>query len=128
MRHAAQVVGQAERCILDLSLFRNPFQKLFVHGIDHAQPGSTDGMAKAFQSAVHLAGDLAVKIVESVHDVLYDPTFGRQVQVLHGNHLGDGKAVVHFAHADILARVFDAGLFIGIGRGNACGHEVGAVP
>ena len=85
-------------------------------------------MTEAFQSSVHLAGDSSVDIIESLHDILGCLTPFRNMQVLHGNHLGDGKTVVHFAHADLLSGILDAGFRIGVGGGNAGGHEMGAVP
>ena len=85
-------------------------------------------MAEALEAAVDLAGDLAVGVVEAVEHVLPALAGLGDVQVLHGHQLGDREAVVHLEHRDLVARVLDAGLFIGLLRGDAGGVEVAAVP
>ena len=86
-------------------------------------------MAEAFQAAVDLGGNpAAFQIVKTVHDILDGPAPFRDVQVLVGDHLGDGEAVVEFHHADLLAGVFYPGFPIGPQAAFVRGHKVIAVP
>ena len=85
-------------------------------------------MAEAFQSAVDLARDLSIGIVEALKHVLHCSSLGRDVEVLQGHEFGDGKAVVTFDKADLLARSVDAGLAIGASSRDAGCGKVAAIP
>ena len=85
-------------------------------------------MAEALESAVDLAGHLAVGVVEAVEHVLDGAALGRDVQILHGDELRHREAVVHLDQAQLVAGLVDAGLRIGALGGDAGGGEVAAVP
>ena len=46
-------------------------------------------------------------------DVVLDPAALAESQVFHDGELSDGEAVMYLGDADLLARVFDAGLPVG---------------
>ena len=70
MREATQVVGHAEHWVLLPLPLISTAVHLQVHLIDHAQARGPDGMAKALQATIDLAGHLAIGVIEAVHDVL----------------------------------------------------------
>src|SRR5690606_26952676 len=124
MRQAAEIVGQAERRrLLPLALAGTALH-LQIELVEHAQAGGTDRMAEAFQPAVDLAGQAAVAVVETVHDVAPRLTLAGDEKVLHRHQLGDREAVVHLDQRKLLARRGDARLVIGTARGRAGGSEV----
>ena len=69
-------------------------------------------MAEALQAPVDLTRDLAVGVIEAIHDVLDRAAFRRDVEILHRDEFSDGEAVVHLEHADLVPRLVDPGLFI----------------
>src|SRR3546814_1885842 len=83
-----------------------------LHFVEHANAARTDGMAKALQAAVDLAGQLAIGVVEAVQYVADRAAFRRDEQILGCDEFGDGEAVVHLQHADLFARIAHTGLFI----------------
>src|SRR5689334_15877241 len=87
LREAAEVVRQAEYGLLFALALAGAALHLQVHLVDHAQARGADGVAEALEAAVDLAGHLAVRVVETVEDVLDGTPFGRDVQVLHGDKL-----------------------------------------
>src|SRR5579862_8052506 len=66
---AAQIVRHADPGRFELAR-AGAALKLQVHLVEHAQARGADGMTEAFQAAVDLARQLAVGVVEAVHDVL----------------------------------------------------------
>src|SRR5688572_3121140 len=85
-------------------------------------------MTEALETAVDLAGDLAVGVVEAVEHVAPALAGLGDVQVFHGHELGDREAVMDLEHRDFVARALYAGLFIGLLRSDARGVEVAAIP
>src|SRR5450755_402465 len=102
-RGAAQIVGHADARVLQLTRAGAALE-LQVHLVEHAQARGADRMAEAFQPTVDLAGDLAVGIVEAVEHVFPALAGFGDVQVFHGDELGDREAVVHLEHRDLVAR------------------------
>ena len=73
-------------------------------------------MAEALQAAVGVDRLVAVQVEAAVHRVLPGLAARREPEVLHQNQLGRREAVVDFGHADLLARILDARLNVGVPR------------
>src|SRR5215472_10656257 len=94
MREPAQIVHEAAHRLL-LALPRaGASLHLQIDLVDHAQARCADGMAEAFEPAIDLAWHLAVGVVEAVEHVFDGAAFGRDIEILHGDQLGDGEAVM----------------------------------
>ncbi|MCG5239410.1 hypothetical protein FHS63_003678 [Azospirillum doebereinerae] len=85
-------------------------------------------MAEAFQPAVDLAGQRAVRVEHPVEHVAHRTALARQTEILHRHQFGDGEAVVHLGQAEVAARIGDAGLGVSTLGGDAGGHDMAAVP
>ena len=111
-RFSALVVGQPEPRVLYLARAGLALE-LLVDLVQHPQAGRTDGVPEALQTAVGVHGQLALQRERAGLDVFLDLAPRAELQVFHDGELGDGEAVMHLGHADLLARVLDAGLLVG---------------
>ncbi len=112
MWKATEIVRKPDRGRLPALTVAGAALHLQIKLIDHAQAGSPDRMAKAFEAAVDLAGEGSVSIVEAVKHVIYRRALLRDVQILHGDEFGHRKTVVDFDKVERLPRLFDAGFLI----------------
>ncbi|MNG29944.1 hypothetical protein D3C84_1154560 [compost metagenome] len=85
-------------------------------------------MAKALQPAIDLARNLAVRIELTVEYITPGLSVFGDTQILHGDQFGDGEAVVHLQHAELLARVIDTRLLVSGFGCQARIEHVAAVP
>src|SRR5215471_2980779 len=83
-RRAAEIVGHGDLGVLELA-GAGAALELQVHLVEHPEARGADRMAEAFQAAVDLAGNLAVRIVEAVEHVLPAVAGLGDVQVFHGD-------------------------------------------
>ena len=74
-------------------------------------------MTEAFETAVDLARQLAVRVVETVHDIAPPLAFAADVEVFHRHEFGNGETVVHFGEAHLFARIGNARLGVGVAGG-----------
>lgn len=72
---ATEVMGHAQHWVLLALSFSGSAIHLQVHLVDHSQARGADGMSKAFQAAIDLAGHFAVGIIKTVHDVFDSGAF-----------------------------------------------------
>src|SRR5260370_8122009 len=73
-------------------------------------------MAERLEAAVGIHRQLALEIEESVHHVLPCGPARTEAEILVEHQLGRSEAIVHFGHADLLARIRDARLRVRVLR------------
>ena len=128
MWETAEIVGHPEDRLFFSLTITGASLHLQIHLVNHPKAGGANWMAETFKTAVNLAGDLAIRVIEPVHHVIDRSPLVGDIEILHRHQLGDGKAVMNFKHADLFAWLGDASFLIGTVRRRPGSDKVAAVP
>src|SRR5690606_2121954 len=85
--------------------------------VDHAHARRAGRVAEALETPVGVDGQLAAELEGAARDVLPGRSLLAEAQVLVREQLGEREAVVELRDLDLAARVVDARLAVGVGRG-----------
>ncbi len=85
-------------------------------------------MTEAFQAAINLARDFAVRVIEAVHHIIDRSPLVRDIEILHRHQFGNGETVMNFKHADLFTWLGNASFLIGTVRRRPGGYKMAAVP
>ncbi len=88
----------------------------------HAEAGRADGVPEALEAPVGVHRELAVELERAGELLLPGATPLAEAEILHQHELGRRETVVHLRHRQLGARVGDAGLAVGLLRGE---HHLG---
>ena len=119
-------MGQSQFCLLDLPCPSLALE-LLIDLVQHAQPTGTDGVTKRFEAAISIDRELAFKREDTIVDGRSGLTFLDKAKVFINQQLGDGEAIMHFCQADLLKRLGNPSLLVGLLRGTHSFREVDEV-
>ena len=105
----------AERPVVaDPALLRRLAAQLQPALEHHPQAGRADRVAEALEPAVGVDRQVAVEVVRAGEHLLPRGAALGEAEVLHQHELGRREAVVHLGHRELVARVGDPGLRVGV--------------
>src|SRR5262249_26797566 len=99
---------------LPLARFTAKLQPAFEQ---HAQPRGADRVTERLQTAVGIHGQLAVEVERAGEHFLPAGSARREAEVFHEDELGRREAVVDLGHGELLARILDPRLSVGVRGG-----------
>src|SRR4030042_204769 len=112
IRLVAHIVGQAQLRVLYLAL-PGPAQQLQVELINHPYSRSTDRVPKTLEPSVRLHRQCPGHLEESGLDVLLNVAPLAELEILHGDSLGNRETIVDLGHAYFLPRFLDPRFLVG---------------